>query len=112
MSARIRADFWVAAYLRRVAAQGSVAVLRRRGAAEAGAILIKIDRLDGTAGLLGPASQSEADPDGERRFTPFMKTEVADTPEVEARLQREIKFDPDVWIVEVEDRDGRSFLDL
>lgn len=110
-SSRIRSDFWVAAYLRRVASKGSVAVLRRRGAAEAGAIFIKIDRLDGTANLLGPAPQSEADPDGDRRFTSAMGAEATSSPDVEARLQREIRFDSDLWIVEVEDRDGRSYLD-
>ncbi len=31
--------------------------------------------------------------------------------DIEARLTREIKFDPDLWIVEVEDRAGRHFLD-
>ena len=31
--------------------------------------------------------------------------------DIEARLVREIRFDPDVWIVEVEDRAGRHFLD-
>ena len=31
--------------------------------------------------------------------------------EIEAFLTREIRFDPDVWIVEVEDRAGRHFLD-
>jgi hypothetical protein len=30
---------------------------------------------------------------------------------VEARLKREIKFDSDLWIIEVEDRAGRSFLE-
>ncbi len=86
-------------------------MLRRRGAAEAGAIFIKIDRLDGSALLLGPGAQSEADIEGERRFTSIMKPDVNETLEVEARLQREVKFDSDLWIVEVEDRAGRSFLD-
>ncbi|MGB6656891.1 MAG: DUF1491 family protein, partial [Methylovirgula sp.] len=48
---RIRSDFWVAAYLRRCATAGVTAVLRRRGAAEAGAIFVKVDRLDGSAAL-------------------------------------------------------------
>lgn len=100
----------MAAYLRRVASEGVIAVQRRRGAAEAGAIFIKIDRLDGSSSLWGPAAQSEADPEGERRFTALMKTEIAPSADVEARLQRELRFDPDLWIIEVEDRAGRSFL--
>ncbi len=88
-------------------------MLRRRGAAEAGAIFVKVDRLDGAAALYGPAPQSEELPEGVARL--FMKTHAApwsDPIEVEARLAREITFDPDIWIVEIEDRQGRAFIDL
>ena len=69
MSARLRSDFWVAAYLRRCNGANRPAVLRRRGGDEAGAILIKVDRLDGTASLFGPAPQSEVeDRDAARSF--------------------------------------------
>jgi len=88
-------------------------VLRRRGAAEAGAIFVKVDRLDGTCALYGPAPQSELGFDGiERRWTRVHKESFVDAASVESRLKREISFDPDLWIVEVEDREGRSFLDL
>ena len=108
---RIRSDFWVAAHLRRCAVAGIDAVLRRRGAAEAGAIFVKLDRLDGTASLFGPAPQSLLDDDaGGRLFTPIL--EAAPAPDVEERLRREIRFDPDLWWFEIEDRAGRHFLDL
>ena len=55
---RLRSDLWVAAYLRRCGAQGAPAVLRRRGAREAGAIFVKIDGLDGRSALYGPVPQS------------------------------------------------------
>lgn len=110
---RLKSAIWVAAYIRRCAVEGVAAVLRRRGAEEAGAIFIKIDRLDGTAALFGPAPQSSFDEGqpAERAFSPLLKTQPAPGDEVEARLRREIKFDPDLWIVEVEDRAGRHFLD-
>ena len=88
-------------------------MLRRRGAAEAGAIFVKVDRLDGAAALYGPAPQSEELPEGVARL--FTKTHVeawSDPIEVEGRLGREIGFDPDIWIVEIEDRRGRAFIDL
>jgi hypothetical protein len=65
--ARLRSDFWVSAYLRRCAVEGVEAALRKRGAAEAGAIFVKVDRLDGTASLYGPAPQLEDN--GERLFS-------------------------------------------
>ena len=56
---RLKSGIWVAAYLRRCAVEGVFAAVRRRGAEEAGAIFIKINRLDGTGVLYGPAPQSE-----------------------------------------------------
>ncbi len=107
---RIRSDFWVAAYLRRCATAGVSAVLRRRGAAEAGAIFLKIDRLDGSGALYGPAPQSEVE-SGERRFDRLHTADWIDMASAESRLKREIAFDVDLWIVEVEDRLGRTFLE-
>jgi hypothetical protein len=110
---RLRSDIWVAAYLRRCAIEGAYAVLRRRGAAEAGAIFVSLDRLDGTAALFAPAPQTEVDARGiERVWMRAHKAEWVDPAEIEARLARELRFDPDIWIVAVEDRAGRSFLDL
>jgi hypothetical protein len=112
---RLRSDIWVAAYLRRRNAESSVAVLRRRGAAEAGAIFVKIDRLDGRVALYGPAPQSLAAelPRGvDRLFQRTHEPEWIDPADAEARLAREVRFDPDLWIVEVEDRDGEPQIDL
>jgi hypothetical protein len=102
--ARLRSDFWVSAYLRRCGVEGVEAALRRRGAAEAGAIFVKVDRLDGTASLYGPAPQLFVDDPGERLFAPVVQ---GVTPlDVEERMQRELRFDSDLWLVEVDDRDG------
>ena len=111
---RLKSGIWVAAYVRRCHIEGAFAAVRRRGAEEAGAIFIKISRLDGTGTLYGPAPQAvfdEAQPAG-RIFTVILGREApAPDADIEARLVREIRFDPDVWIVEVEDRAGRHFLD-
>jgi len=111
---RLKSGIWVAAYLRRCNVEGAFAAVRRRGAEEAGAVFIKISRLDGTAALYGPAAQStfdEAQP-ADRNFTAMLGGDKP-VPEadIEARLARETRFDSDVWIVEVEDRAGRNFLD-
>lgn len=111
---RLKSALWVAAYLRRCQSEGVAAVLRRRGAEEAGSIFIKVSRLDGTAVLYAPAPQSAFDEARplDRAFTATVgRKSPATEADVEAALAREIKFDPDVWIVEVEDRAGRSFLE-
>src|SRR3954463_10945199 len=110
---RLKSGIWVAAYLRRCQIEGASAVLRRRGAEEAGAIFIKVSRLDGTADLYGPAPQTafgDDDP-GDRRFAASMPQPAMADADIEAKLTKEMRFDPDLWIVEVEDRAGRHFLD-
>jgi hypothetical protein len=110
---RLKSGIWVAAYIRRCQVEGVQAMLRRRGAEEAGAVFIKISRLDGTAQVFGPAPQTafdEARP-ADRAFVRSLKNEAASEADAEAYLARQIKFDPDIWIVEVEDRSGRNFLD-
>jgi hypothetical protein len=111
---RLKSSIWVSAYLRRCDIEGAFAAVRRRGAEDAGAIFIKLNRLDGTGTLYGPAPQSvfETERPADRFFIAMVggATPAADA-EIEARLARELKFDPDVWIVEVEDRQGRHFLD-
>ncbi len=110
---RLKSGIWVAAYLRRCAAEGAYAVVRRRGAEEAGAVFVKVDRLDGTADVFAPAPQSafaDAHP-ADRAFVAALPAPPAADADAEAYLARQIRFDPDLWIVEVEDRAGRNFLD-
>jgi hypothetical protein len=109
--ARLRSDFWVAAHLRRCSIVGIDAVLRRRGAAEAGAVFVKVDRLDGTASLYGPAPQLFVDEAQEGRLFTLVVAEVPSA-DIEARLRRELTFDPDLWVIEIDDREGRHLLDL
>lgn len=111
---RLKTALWVAAYLRRCQVEGLFAVVRRRGAEEAGAVFVRISRLDGTSDLFGPAPQSafDAAQAAARAFTPSLANQSMPDADVEAYLSRQIKFDSDVWIVEVEDRDGRNFLDV
>ena len=107
---RLRSDFFVQAHLRRCAVEGVDAVLRRRGSAEAGAVFVKVDRLDGMASLYGPAPQALVEDRGARLFAPIMTD--APAADVEERMRREAKFDSDLWLIEIEDRAGRHFLEL
>ena len=110
---RLKSNLWVSAYLRRCQTEGVFGAVRRRGAEEAGAVFVKVALLDGNAMLYVPAPQTVYDDSRpiERLFMPMSKEPVAEAA-VEERLAREIRFDPDAWIVETEDRAGRHFLDL
>ena len=110
---RLKSGIWVAAYLRRCQVEGAFAAVRRHGADDAGAIFIKINHLDGRADVYGPAPQTAFDTGMplDRAFSPCLKIAPAPEADAEAYLARQVKFDPDVWIVEIEDLKGRHFLD-
>jgi len=107
---RLRTEFWVKAYIRRCAVEGASAVVVRHGDDDAGAIFIKIDRLDGTCAVFGPAPAGLEGAESDRRWTAYLRP-GADPGKADAQLAREASFDSDLWIVEVEDRQGRHFLD-
>lgn len=99
---RVTADLWVSALLRRVFSAGGFAAVVRRGAAEAGAVFVLARGRSGETALYGPAPQASYDsarPD-ERLFTQVGTGE--DSEALEARLEREKRFDPDIWVVEIE----------
>ena len=110
---RLKTSIWVAAYLRRCQTAGVFAAVRRRGAEDAGAVFVKVATLDGNAMLYVPAPQTVYDDSQpvDRYFVPIA-TEPQPEQKIEERLVKEIRFDPDAWIVETEDKEGRHFLDL
>lgn len=99
---RVTSDLWVSALLRRVQSAGGFGAVLRRGAVEAGAIfIVSRSRLGGVT-LYGPAPQiayEEGRPE-ERRFSELLGPTDDET--VDARIDREVRFDPDLWVIEVE----------
>lgn len=79
------------------------AVVRRRGDPDAGSILIRLDRLDGSSVLL---SQSR-DAEGRQVWMSRNGAEPIPDPDVEQYIERRVKNDPDIWVLEIEDRDGQ-----
>jgi hypothetical protein len=109
---RLRSDIFVAAYVRRCNGENAFAVVRRKGAAEAGVIFVKIDRLDGRADLYGPAPQSAFEEARPERLFVKLTADEASAGDVEEKLAKEMRFDPDIWIIEVDDRSGNHRLDI
>jgi hypothetical protein len=102
--ARLTADFWVAAYRARLEALGIPVYVSRRGDPTAGAVLVKLATLDGQARLFGRMSTL----DGTQRWDIVAEGAEAD---VDAAAARAHARDPDLWLVELEDRQGRHLLD-
>ena len=112
MPARLKSAIYVSALIRRCEVAGTQAFLVRRGAEEAGAIFIKVNRLDGTCYVLSPAQRAMLGDEMEagRAWTRPLG-ESADETKARDYLARQTTFDPDIWIVEIEDRQGRAFVD-
>ncbi len=108
---RVKTDFWAKAYLRRRASAGHPGAIMRHGDNDAGAIFIKINRLDGSAVVYGPAPQALASDDLERRFVRQHTPDTLPEAEADAILAREYEFDSDLWIIEIEDRTGAHALE-
>lgn len=108
---RVTSEFFVSALVRKLFAEGGFAAVSRRGAEEAGAVFVSVDRLDGTFDLYGPAPQAffSEQPQG-RLFERILSGVAAEA--VSERLQREARMDPDYWLVEIEARDGAIDLPL
>lgn len=99
---RLTASFWVAALVRRVFSRGGFAAVERHGADDAGAIFLHLRDRMGVHTLFGPAPQAgygEGKP--QDRLFQLVGT-FEDIDQLEARLEREIRFDSDLWVVELE----------
>ncbi len=102
--AALKASIWVAALVRRAQSAGAAAYVVRRGDPDAGIVIVKVARLDGTADIFLPSRDME----GERAWR--QAAGAAPEPDADALVQRETGYDPDCWVVEIEDREGRHFL--
>lgn len=98
-------DVWVGALIRRAELGGAFATVSRKGDARAGAVIVKaFDTRTRTARLYSEAFGR----DGERIWIEPVRNEAES--EIDAFIQRQLGFDPDLWVVEIEDQQGRHFL--
>jgi len=104
---RINSELWVKAYLRTCNGAGAASFVVRRGDEHGGSVFVRINKLDGTSVLYGPAAAGMTDTASDRFWS---LRHDGDDASVEDLISRERSFDPDLWLVEVEDREGRHFL--
>lgn len=106
---RLKSAIWVSAFLRTHQAEGRFGAVIHKGAEEAGAVYVIVNHLDGTLHLFGPAPGPAYDDNGNRRFAIELDGPVTQD-RVDALLQRRRAADPDIWVVEIEDRGGTAGL--
>lgn len=102
---RLASSVWVSAYLTRLRLADIPAFVVARGDETAGAVLVKLNTLDGNA----KAFQRSFDMlTGERTWMVLAEGAEQD---VDVSVAKQRSFDSDLWVIEVEDRQGRSLLD-
>lgn len=99
---RIPTGLWVKAHLSRLSAQAVPAYIGRRGDPHGGMVILKVNRLDLGCRVL---TQSR-DLDGVLSWMPALKGELVPEREADDYISRQTARDPDLWVVEVEARDG------
>lgn len=104
MTLRLTTQFWIDAYRRRLELTGIPAFITSKGDATAGAVLVKLNTLDGKGQLF----QRSYDLDGNRVWVILAEGAERDVDEAAAKQR---SFDPDLWVIELEDREGRHLLD-
>ena len=102
---RLTADIWVSAYLTRLRLSDIPAFVVSRGDATAGAVLVKLNSLDGSACCYQRSFDLMT---GDRKWVVLVEGQEA---EVDQSIAKQRGFDPDLWVIEVEDRQGRHLLD-
>ena len=102
---QIDTSIWVYALIRRASLGGAFATVGRRGDARGGAVLVKlVNRRAGEARLLAEATRGDG---GRFWMQPIGSTSE---PDLDAYIEKAARIDPDVWVVEVDDPEGRHFL--
>lgn len=108
MEARAPSGLWVSALLRRVQLAGASAFVLQRGDPDRGDILIKVSDLSGGARAYVPSFDVAT---GARTFADLQDRGIgASEGEIDTYISRAKDRDRDLWIVEIEDREGRHFL--
>ncbi len=103
MHREIPAHLWVSALLRRATGAGAFATIVHRGDEQRGDVLVKVAHARGEARLYAPAFN----PDGPAEFERLAPEDEAG---VDTLVAKRLKADRDLWVIEIEDREGRHFL--
>lgn len=102
---RLTAEIWVAAYLTRLRLAAIPAYIMQKGDTTAGAVLVKLSTMDGQAVCFHRSFDIMT---GERQWVVLSEGDESD---VDDSISKQKGFDPDLWVIEVEDKHGRHLLD-
>lgn len=100
--ARLPTALWVQAHLRRCAADGTPAYVLRKGDPTGGLVILKV-----TVPFRGSKLYAQSrDPEGRLAWLPGLNGALVPEPEAAAYVERQVNRDPDLWVIEIDSRDG------
>lgn len=108
----VKTEIWVMGHLRRCFGAGLTGVVARRGAAEAGAVFVRVVVGRGEVRLFAPAPGPAYDEEGRRTWIEPLGGAAVAEEEAGRFLERQVSFDPDVWILDIDDPKGEGLLDV
>ena len=100
---RLPTELWIKAHIRRCFAEGIPATVARRGEKNGGTVLLKINQLEKGCRVLTQGRDME----GTLAWLPALKGALVEEAEADSYIARAIERDPDLWVIEIEERDGR-----
>lgn len=103
---KLASEFWVKAYIKRLSLVNVPAFVVAHGDDTSGIVLIKVNRLNGQARLMQKRFDFQQD------GYIWSELTAGDEGEVDASIQKQCGMDPDLWVIEIEDPEGRDFLEL
>ena len=103
---RLTTELWVSAHRSAAEVQGVPMVVVRRGDRERGTVLLKINRLDGTCQVLTQIRHL-----GQLAWSRGTGPDPVPEAEADRYIERQTRFDPDLWVIEIEDRQGRPWFE-
>ena len=104
---RLPTELWVQLHLRRCSADATPVALLRRGEPERGTVLLKLNQIEAGCRILSQARDLE----GRLGWLAALGGKLVPEAEADAYIARAIDRDPDLWVIEIEDRSGRNPFD-
>ena len=100
---RLTSEIWVAAYRVKLEKRGIPIFINKTGDKTAGAIMVKVSKMDSFATLYHRILDASG-----RRCWEVLEQNTEE--HINQVLKQQCLFDPDLWILEIEDPEGRNFL--
>jgi hypothetical protein len=107
MEARLKTELWVKAHMRRCAGEAAPAFVLHHGDDDSGMVLLKINTLGNGCKVLTQAR----DLDGRLGWVGALGGDPVPEADADAFIARQTAMDPDLWVIEIEDREGRNWFD-